>query len=330
VSEFREIIDVFIKIVSLLREGRLTLNSPLEEIVIKAGGENLAYIDNRRDAKEKYGFDFWHKIRSQFDNEENFLKFIQSKGVNKQLLYSKSEQFPDFIFKVEKQENKLISGTLLELKDPMGGSIASFNSTLPTKFKTLEEVDIINGNNLVSRISSLIDCQLSSHKDYLTFQRRCFYLIRTHKNEEDKVKISLVDGSFFETVPKDHIIYQMFLNILRSHLEKKNISIPPELLSEIEKYLSYITDQTIIASSQTIKRASIRPRLRIMAEVHTEGNPHSSFYPKIKEKSVNLVFKAFQGQDEILEGISKRIKGVDIFEIQHRRNGEHIVASVKF
>jgi hypothetical protein len=100
VSEFREIIDVFIKIVSLLREGRLTLNSPLEEIVIKAGGENLAYIDNRRDAMEKYGFDFWHKIRSQFDNEENFLKFIQSKGVNKQLLYSKSEQFPDFIFKV--------------------------------------------------------------------------------------------------------------------------------------------------------------------------------------------------------------------------------------
>jgi hypothetical protein len=43
-----------------------------------------------------------------------------------------------------------------------------------------------------------------------------------------------------------------------------------------------------------------------------------------------LVFKAFQGQDEILEGISKRIKGIDIFEIQHRRNGEHIVASVKF
>jgi hypothetical protein len=189
VSEFREIIDVFIKIVSLLREGRLTLNSPLEEIVIKAGGENLAYIDNRRDAMEKYEFDFWDKVRGQFDSEEDFIKFIQSKGINKQLLYSKSEQFPDFIFKVEKQENKLISGTLLELKDSMGGSIASFNSTLPTKFKTLEEVDIINGNNLVSRISSLIDCQLSSHKDYLTFQRRCFYLIRTHKNEEDKVKI---------------------------------------------------------------------------------------------------------------------------------------------
>jgi hypothetical protein len=87
---------------------------------------------------------------------------------------------------VKKRGNKLISGTLLELKDSMGGSIASFNSTLPTKFKTLEEVDIINGNNLVSRISSLIDYPLSLHKDYLTFQRRCFYLkghIKTKKRK---------------------------------------------------------------------------------------------------------------------------------------------------
>lgn len=328
--EFKEITDLFSEIISLIRQGVLTLHSPLEEIVIKAGSENLAYIDNRRDAKEKYGFDFWHKIRAQFDSEDDFIKFIQSKGINKQLLYSKSEQFPDFIFRVKKRGNKLISGTLLELKDSMGGSIASFNSTLPTKFKTLEEVDIINGSNLVSRISSLIDYPLSLHKDYLTFQRRCFYLIRTHKNEEEKVKISLVDGSFFETVPKDHIIYQMFLNILRSHLEKKNISIPPELLNEIEKYLSLITDQTIIASSQTIDKASIRPRLRIMAEVHTEGNPHSSCYPQIKEKSVNLIFQSFQGQDEIIEKISKRIKEINIFEIQHRRNGEHIVASMRF
>jgi hypothetical protein len=74
----------------------------------------------------------------------------------------------------------------------------------------------------------------------------------------------------------------MFLNILRTHLEKKEIKIPPDTRNQIEKALSHVTDQTIIASSQIIEKASVRPRLRIMAEVHSEGNPHSSFYPEFR------------------------------------------------
>jgi hypothetical protein len=329
-NEFIDAIELFAGIVKSLIQNQVNLHSPLEEMVLKSCGTNLAYVDNRKDAKEKFGFDFWEGMKKQFNDEEDFKNFIKMKGINERTLYSKSEQFPDFIFKVKRQENELICGSLLELKDSKGASIASFNSTLPTKYKSLDEVDLINGNNFVSRITSIMDGELASDKNYRTYQRRNFYLIRTHKGKDDKVKISIVDGSFFETVPKEHLIYQMFLNILRDHLKKKDINIPSELMNKIEKSLSYITDQTIIAASQTIEKASVRPRLRIMAEVHPEGNPHSSFYPKILERTINLIIQSSLYNEEIIETISNKIPDINVFTIQHKRNGEHLVFQFKF
>ncbi|MBI5253912.1 MAG: hypothetical protein HY930_05910 [Euryarchaeota archaeon] len=154
-------------------------------------------------------------------------------------------------------------------------------------------------------------------------------VLKTSK-ANDKVKISIVDGSFFETVPKEHLIYQMFLNILRGHLEKKHIKIPSELLSEIEKSLSHITDQTIIAASQTIEKASVRPRLRIMAEVHSEGNPHSSFYPEISERSFNFIIQKSIYEERLAEIMRQKIPEVKIFTIRHKRNGEHVVFQYRF
>jgi hypothetical protein len=325
-NEFIDAIELFAGIVKSLIQNQVNLHSPLEEMVLKSCGTKLAYVDNRRDAKKKFGFEFWEGMKKQFNDEENFKNFIKMKGINEDTLYSKSEQFPDFIFKVKRQENELICGSLLELKDSKGASIASFNSTLPTRYKSLDEVDLINGNNFVSRITSIMDGELASDKNYRTYQRRNFYLIRTHKGKDDKVKISIVDGSFFETVPKEHLIYQMFLNILRDHLKKKDINIPSELMNKIEKSFSYITDQTIIAASQTIEKASVRPRLRIMAEVHPEGNPHSSYYPKILERTVNLIIQSSLYNEEIIETISNKIPDINVFTIQHKRNGEHLVS----
>lgn len=257
--EFCDSMELFIEIVDSIRRRQTNLSSSLDEIVLKASKSNLAYIDNRRDAKEKYGFDFWEGIKRQFSTSLKFIERMKEIGIEEHIFYSKSEQFPDFVFKVKKKENKLTGGSLLELKDSKGGNIASFNSTLPTKYKTLDEVDVINGNNLVSRITSIMDGELASDKNYHTFQRRNFYLVRTHKDRNDKVKISIVDGSFFETVPKEHLIYQMFLNILRGHLERKKIKIPPKILSEIEKSLSHITDQTIIEHPKPLKRHQCVP-----------------------------------------------------------------------
>jgi len=313
--KFMDGAQFFVKAADNLRKGIITLQLPLEEIVIKTCGDELAYIDDRKSAKQDFGYDFWGNL----DRDQ-----LKTLGITPSLLYSTSQQFPDFLFKVKESRGRYINGSLLELKDSKGGSVASFNSTIPTKYKSLKEIDIINGTNLVSRIARIKDNKLPSNQDYFKFQRKCFYLVRTHKGN-GKVKISLVDGSFFETIPKGHLFYQMFLNILQAHLKKKEIEIPKEALKEVEKALSYISDQTIIASSQLIEKASVRPRLRIMAEVHPEGNPHSRFYPEIVEGSFNLILGSSPQIDELQKEVSTHIPEIKVFSIFHKRNGEHIV-----
>jgi hypothetical protein len=315
--EFLDVIKLFTEMANNLKRGIINLHSPLEEMVLTASRSDLAYVDNRKDAKEKYRQDFWS------DTDKDWLK---SQGIEEKLLYSKSEQSPDFLLKVRRQEGKLTCGSLLELKDSKGRSIASFNSTFPTKYKSLEEIDVINGTNLVSRIASIKDGGLAQVENYHARQRRSFYLVRTHRND-DRVKISIVDGSFFETVPKEHLIYQMFLNVLRAHLEKKEIKTTSETLKQIEELLSHITDQTIIATSQIIEGASVRPRLRIMAEVHSEGNPHNaSFYPEISGQSLNLIPQASPAErGQMGKFIASQIPEVKAFTICHKRNGEHLV-----
>ena len=314
-NEFTNSAQFFISAVNDLKKGRISLHSPLEEIILKTCRNKLAYIDNRKDAKEKYGYDLWSGIDE---------KLLKDQGVARRLLYSESQQFPDFLFKTQEHNGRCVAGSLMELKDSKGGNIASFNSTIPTKYKSLKEIDVINGNNLVSKIARVIDGKVSLGEDYLSFQRRCAYLVRTHK-DTDKVKVSVVDGSFFETVPKEHLFYQMFLNTLQSHLERKEIQISPETLEKVRETLSHITDQTIIASSQIIEGASVRPRLRIMAEVHPEGNPHSKFYPEIVEGSFNLILQSTSQVDEIKEEVLSSIPEIDVFSIHHKRNGEHTV-----
>jgi len=54
--------DFFFRVVNNLKKGTLNLHSPLEEFVIRECGKDLAYIDNRKDAKQIYGFDFWGNL----------------------------------------------------------------------------------------------------------------------------------------------------------------------------------------------------------------------------------------------------------------------------
>jgi hypothetical protein len=212
----------------------------------------------------------------------------------------------------------------LELKDSKGPSISSFNSTVPTSTKTLEEIDVVNGKILVSKMARAIDGEVALDKDYYHFERKCFYFVRTQK-ENEKTKISIIDGAFFETVPKGYLFHQMLLNVYRRHLEKKNLQIPPKTVALVENALKCIDDQTIIAGSQTIEKASVRPRLRIMAEVHAEGNPHGSFYPEIVEGSFNLILKSTPETESLANKLPDTIKGIEVFPIFHKRNGKHIV-----
>ncbi len=247
--------------------------------------------------------------------------------------------FPDFLLALD-DTTTFGNGALLELKDSKGDSIASFNSTIPTRFKSLEDVRHISGKTLVPNAARLYDFPLSADPEYYTQKRLCFYLVRTQAKSDDKVKISLVEGSFFETLPKDQVLAQVWDQVLdaggvklaeRSHIV--------ELLASL--------DQTEIARSREIKGASIKPRLRLMAEVHHDARLHS--YTEIKPRTVNLVIKRERGFDEVWlqrefakEGLQTEVV-VDAgtkflllsegeskiklryFVILHKRNGEHIV-----
>jgi len=124
--------QLFINVVDNLKRDTTNLHSPLEEFMVRNCGNDLAYVDNRRDAKQKYGLDFWRSFS---------VDWLKKQGIGKRILYSESQQFPDFLFKV-KLEEKFIGGSLMELKDSKGGNIASFNSTIPTKYKSLTEMGI--------------------------------------------------------------------------------------------------------------------------------------------------------------------------------------------
>jgi len=178
---------------------------------------------------------------------------------------------------------------------------------------------------LVSRIASLMDGIPLSHEGYLKFERRCFYLVRTHRNKAN-VKLSIVDGSFFETVPKEHLLYRLFMQVLRAHIESKRVEISKEELEIVERTLRHITDQRIIAGSKIVEGASVKPRLRVMAEVHPEGNPHSHHY-EIPERSFNLILE----KTREAERLESSLEGLDVetFTILHKRNGEHVVFSLQ-
>lgn len=308
---FEDIIELYTSTVNLLSRRRISLDSNMQEIVARAAGSSLAYADDRKGLRAEFGLDFWRKETCT--------------PLRDGLKYASSQQFPDFLMKTILVKGVLTNGSVLELKDSKGGSIASFNSTIPTKTKSLEEIDIVNQTDLVSKIASCKDKDISELNNYRSFQRNCFYLVRTHRGSE-KVKLSLIHGSFFETIPKESLFYQMFLNALHGNLSKKDIKLSPEVMQEVENVLSYMTDQTIIASSQEIEKASVRPRLRIMAEVHSDGNPHGSAY-EIPNSTFNLIIPERLFNTEFRDRILRINRKVNQSEIHHKRNGLHFVFS---
>jgi hypothetical protein len=316
-NEFQDIIDFFIGFVQSLKDGRITPETPLEKIVWTVSWDSLAYIDNRKGALGD-GYDFVKGIDTSR---------IKTLKIPKGQLSSQSQAFPDFVFKVREYNGRLICGSLLETKDSRAESISSFNSTLPSGTRSFRDIERLN--KIVARIASLKDGVLGGHADYNNFQRRCFYMVRTSRGRA-KVKISLVDGSFFETLPKDRLISQIFFNILEEHQRDEKIHISEKTQIEIEHVFNLLTDQAIIASTQRIEKASIKPRLRLMAEVEPEGNPHNQrHYPQIEAMTVNFLMPEKLSTTDLRTQILEKIPGIGELSLQHKRNGKYKVFSYK-
>jgi hypothetical protein len=284
---------------------------------------------------------FWQQVtqhrllqRLQQCKNANSLEEVATAWFGRRDWAKDSGVFPDFVLALD-DASTFGNGSILELKDSNGSSIASFNSTIPTRFKSLAEVEEITGSRMVLEAAWLRDFPHSLTSGYEDCPRRCFYLVRTHRRSSDNVRISLVEGSFFETVPKTELLRRVWEQILNES------GVPEEQKQQLLPLLSRLK-QAVIARSRHIECASVKPRFRIMAEVERDANLHASY--QISRRTVNLVIKREQHYDWAWlqsafaadgvgvsvnpEGESARLLinsdlSVRCFSIRHRRNGEH-------
>lgn len=175
-----------------------------------------------------------------------------------------SGAYPDFV-PGYRGSNTFSDGALVELKDSHEAGIASY-STLPTATKDMTKLAA-----LVRDSVKRYDLPLSQLDNYPTL-RECFYFVRTHRANPEQVRISLVYGAFFETVPVKDLLAEVWKQVMNEASVSKVIN-DADLLDKIIDSLSSL-DRDKIAETRHIKRASIKPRLRIMSEVESEGNPH--------------------------------------------------------
>ncbi|MCY4145874.1 MAG: hypothetical protein OXE95_07330 [Chloroflexi bacterium] len=239
------------------------------------------------------------------------------------LSYEGAGRFPDLAIRVN-PENKPPGGELVELKDSRSYSVSSFNSTIPSGVKAI--ADITGGKSNVLR-----EGMLARGDDIHALpERDVFYLVRGRKN--GNMKICLVHGSFFETVPVDELIQGSFTQALNERLQEEDEEISEELRALITGLFSR---QDTFSKVRHVKNASVRLRFRVMTEVNRQGNILSSrSYPKIKDNTISLVLpykteaERAQQQRYIRMAISKSEWEVgSSFTICHPLNGKFLVLS---
>jgi len=234
--------------------------------------------------------------------------------------------FPDLAIRLSKDRKIFTGGELIELKDSNAYTVSSFNSTIPTRSKRIEE--IITGKN------SVIKQQMEKVGDdiFSLPVRDVFYLVRGKKNRHTKV--CLVYGSFFETISIENLISQSFYQVLEERLKESGREIPDNLKQTL---IAILSQQQNFSKVRNVEKASVKLRFRIMTEVKAEGNIlNTNKYPEIKDDTLNFVLPCHnekQEQDTIkkLEKVfsKKELQEFNIIKIKHHFNGYFLVLQTK-
>lgn len=239
------------------------------------------------------------------------------------LSYEGVGRFPDLAIRVN-PGGEPSGGELVELKDSRSYSVSSFNSTIPSGKKVI--ADITGGKSNVVR-----EGMLARGDDIHALpDRDVFYLVRGRKH--GNMKICLVHGSFFETVPVDELIQDSFSQALNERLREEDEEISAELRALITGLFSR---QDTFSKVRHVENASVRLRFRVMTEVNRHGNILSSrSYPKIKDNTISLVLPykdegaRAQQKSYIRMAISKsEWEAGSELDIHHPLNGDFLVLS---
>lgn len=262
------VLSLFFEIASLLKSPGVATEHSLEQIALAY--PNYAYIGARRDLADAVLSLAERLPNNKGSNADDWVRqWFGTKDWKKN-----SGTFPDFVLSYQ-NSNIPYNGALLELKDSKGSSIASFNSTLPSARKFLSTM-----NPMVSEAVKRWDYPSSEHPEY-PFERDCFYLIRTQNSSQSQVRISLIHGSFFETIPVEQLLTSVWKDMLQGIASEQEIQQVSDVLARIAR--------ADISSTRHIPGASVKPRLRLMSEIETEGNPHT--YEEILPRTFNLILK---------------------------------------
>ena len=267
-------------------------------------------------------YHFFHSITKQKQLFKK-LKRLEQFPFDKTILSCRNDGiFPDLAVRLNKDNKIFTGGELIELKDGRSYTVSSFNSTIPSRTKKIE--DIILGK------SSIIKQQMEkAGNDIFSLPTRdVFYLIRGKKGAHTKV--CLVYGSFFETISVKNLISQSFYQVLTERLKESGKEISEELK---EILMSVLSQQESFSKVRNVEKASVKLRFRIMTEVKAEGNIlNSKKYPEIKDDTLNLILPYHDEQQEkdVYQKIStvfqkEELEAFQIFKIKHHLNGYFLV-----
>ncbi|MGD0037045.1 MAG: hypothetical protein ABSC53_07110 [Bacteroidota bacterium] len=233
---------------------------------------------------------------------------------------------PDLAIRLNAHGNIFSGGELVELKDSASFSVSSFNSTIPTGSKPIADL-IMGKNNIIRDQMKKIGDDIESLPI-----RDVFYLVRGRKKKA--IKICLVHGKFFETVPGEMLISDSFRQAFEERMKEAGEEFSQEFKEKITKLFSH---QDTFSKVRTVTKASVRLRFRIMTEVLAEGNIlNSTKYPQIKDNTLNFLIPCHSTEEENLHrkrmkqafsefGVGSLLKNFDIFTLKHLLNGPFLV-----
>lgn len=259
--------------------------------------------------KQKHLFKKVRKLE-QFPFDQKLLA-CKNKGV-----------FPDLAIRLNKDKKIFTGGELIELKDSNSYTVSSFNSTIPSRSKKIEE--IITGEN-----SSIKKQMEKAGNDIFSLPvRDVFYLVRGQNKQHTKV--CLVYGSFFETIRVSDLISQSFHQVLVERLKESGQEISDDLTQTL---VSLLSQQQNFSKVRNVEKSSVKLRFRIMTEVKAEGNIlNTKKYPEIKDDTLNLVLLCHDEAQERdnrkkLESVfsKKELQGFNIFKLKHHFNGYFLI-----
>lgn len=271
-------------------------------------------------------YHFFYSIVQQKQLFKKFKKLDRFPFDRKLLSCRNVGVFPDLAIRLNKDKKLFTGGELIELKDSDSYTVSSFNSTIPSRSKEIEEITA--GEN------SIIKRQMEkAGNDILTLPvRDVFYLVRGKKKQN--MKVCLVYGSFFETIRVEDLISQSFHQVLAERLKESG----KEISDETKRILvSLLSQQQSFSKVRNVEKSSVKLRFRIMTEVKAEGNIlNPRKYPQIKDDTLNFILSCHTEQQEqdIYNKLNrvftkKELQDFSIFKIKHHFNGYFLVLQTK-